>query len=94
MTSTATSTVTSTLNERGNRYGAFEGHAEVTQGIKSAMRKSKNWDSLPPHMQEALEMVAHKVGRILNGDPFYDDSWHDIAGYATLVELILKNEGV
>jgi hypothetical protein len=30
-------------------------------------------------------MIVHKIGRILNGDPNYDDSWADIAGYAQLV---------
>jgi hypothetical protein len=30
-------------------------------------------------------MIAHKIGRILNGDPDYIDSWDDIAGYAKLV---------
>ena len=30
-------------------------------------------------------MIAHKIGRILNGDPNYADSWVDIAGYAQLV---------
>lgn len=30
-------------------------------------------------------MIAHKLGRIINGDPNYSDSWHDIAGYAKLV---------
>jgi hypothetical protein len=34
---------------------------------------------------EALEMIAHKIGRIVNGDPDYADSWIDIAGYAKLV---------
>jgi hypothetical protein len=34
---------------------------------------------------EALEMIANKIARILNGDPDYADSWTDIAGYATLV---------
>lgn len=29
-------------------------------------------------------MIAHKIGRILNGDPNYRDSWDDIAGYAKL----------
>lgn len=31
-------------------------------------------------------MIVHKIGRILNGDPNYADSWHDIAGYATLID--------
>lgn len=30
-------------------------------------------------------MTAHKLGRILNGDPHYADSWIDIAGYNKLV---------
>lgn len=38
-----------------------------------------------PDQQEALDMIAHKLGRILNGDPDYADSWADIAGYARLV---------
>jgi hypothetical protein len=36
--------------------------------------------------REALDMIAHKIGRILNGDPNYADSWHDLEGYARLVE--------
>jgi len=30
-------------------------------------------------------MICHKIGRIVNGDPNYYDSWADIAGYAKLV---------
>lgn len=30
--------------------------------------------------------------RILNGDPDYHDSWHDIAGYAQLVADQLSPE--
>ena len=40
---------------------------------------------LEPDQREALEMLALKIARILNGDPNYADSWHDVAGYATLV---------
>ena len=73
------------LAERGSRYGSFPVHAAITQNIKSAMEASPNWAKLAPDQREALEMIAHKIGRILNGDPDYDDSWDDIAGYATLV---------
>lgn len=73
------------LEERGSRYGDFESHAIITQNIKAAMRHSPNWAKLPNDMKEALEMVAHKVGRILNGDPAYADSWVDIVGYTQLV---------
>lgn len=75
-----------TLEERGGRYGTFVGHANVTQNIKAAMALGRNWSTLDLDMREALEMVAHKIGRILNGDPTYVDSWHDIIGYTKLVE--------
>lgn len=77
--------IEATLALRGSRYGSFEEHARITQNIKVAMQDSPNWDKLPPNMKESLEMIAHKVGRILNGDPFYHDSWHDMVGYAKLV---------
>jgi len=73
------------LAERGERYGSFRGHAEITQALKDVMRLSPKWGDLDCSQTEALEMIAHKVGRILNGDPNYADSWVDIAGYATLV---------
>lgn len=37
-------------------------------------------------------MIAHKIGRILNGDPNYADSWIDIAGYAKLVADRLEKD--
>lgn len=81
-----------TLAERGNRYGSFTGHAAITQGIKTAMITSNNWLTLADDQREALEMVAHKIGRILNGDPDYHDSWHDIIGYTKLVADRLEQE--
>ena len=78
--------VDKTLEERGKRYGKFTGHAAITQDIKSVMMGTSKWYTLKPDQKEALDMIAHKIGRILNGDPDYHDSWHDIAGYAKLVE--------
>jgi hypothetical protein len=40
--------------------------------------------------RESLDMIAHKIARILNGNPNVHDHWHDIAGYATLVANDLK----
>jgi hypothetical protein len=81
--------VAQTLNERGSRYGSFDTHAAITQEIKSVMQATGNWRLLAHDQREALEMIAHKIGRILNGDPNYSDSWHDIAGYASLVDARL-----
>ena len=74
-----------TLVARGSRYGDFKEHARVTQNIKRAMQDSPNWSKLSDDKKEALEMLAHKAGRILNGDPEYQDSWVDICGYSKLV---------
>lgn len=74
-----------TLAERGSRYGSFDEHARITQAIKRAMADSPNWSKLADDQRETLEMIAHKAGRILNGDPDYHDSWHDIIGYTKLV---------
>lgn len=77
--------IETTLEERGTRYGIFAEHARITQGMKRAMIDSPNWHRLDDDQRECLEMLAHKIGRILNGDPNYHDSWHDIVGYTKLV---------
>lgn len=79
------SEIDDTLTERGQRYGKFTGHAEITQRIKDAMHDTPNWERLKSDQKEALEMIAHKIGRILNGDSNYHDSWYDIVGYTKLV---------
>lgn len=75
------------LTERGSRYGAFISHAKITQAYKTLMfcQLEEQGKRLASDQQEALEMIFHKIGRILNGDPDYADSWIDIAGYAKLV---------
>ena len=83
-----------TLAQRGEVYGRFVDHAAISQSIKRAMRAAPGWQELPDDMRESLEMLAHKVARILNGNPDYVDSWHDVSGYATLVEKRLKGERV
>ena len=82
--------IVDTLTERGHRYGKFKDHARISQSLKDEMCIHLNWCHLAPDQREALEMIAHKIARILNGDPNYVDSWHDIAGYATLVADRLK----
>lgn len=89
--------ITTTLSERGARYGNFSGHAKIAQDLQDVMRNSvarpeednvvtPAWDKLSPVAKQALTVIADKIARILNGDPNYDDNWHDIAGYAKLAE--------
>lgn len=83
-----TNDVDTILAERGSRYGRFIDHAYTTQLIKSVITDGMGRDKyadLSPDQKEALDMIAHKLGRIVNGDPHYADSWIDIAGYAKLV---------
>lgn len=80
------------ITERGNRYGKFKDGAEIMQSLKDTMRDVDGWNNLTASQKEALDMIQHKIGRILNGDPTYDDSWKDIAGYATLIVNELNGE--
>jgi hypothetical protein len=78
------------LETRGSKYGPFIGHAEVTRALKNVIhfyvvQRKGSMQNLEADMAEALDMIAHKIARIINGDETYSDSWADIAGYAKLV---------
>ena len=84
--------VDETLNRRHETYGYFIGVAEISQDFKKQLfyyLTARNKD-LAPDQTEALEMILHKIARIVNGDENHIDSWHDISGYATLVADRLK----
>lgn len=90
-----TTDVDATLAERGSRYGKFKDHAKITQELKQAIFRHLDTVSkveLSDDQQEAIEMICHKIGRIVNGDPDYADSWIDIAGYAKLVADRLQGD--
>jgi len=85
-----------TLKDRGSKYGDFKEHAEITQTLKRIIQVelSKRDKTLSDDQIEAIEMIFHKIGRIINGDPNYSDSWIDIAGYAKLVADRLDTENI
>ena len=86
--------IEATLLIRGATYGLFEHQARITQDLKQAMQRAQNWPKLQDDMKESLHLIASKIARILNGDPNYVDSWHDIIGYALLIEKRLTKEQV
>lgn len=92
MTTTTKTEVTETIKERHNTHGYFPDQCAATQRFKKHFREMRNWDNMPSYMHESLEMIAVKLGRIAEGDYTFDDSWHDIAGYATLVEKQLNED--
>jgi len=76
-----------TLDNRAKDYGKFKDGAELMQGIKRlladhALRHNKTFAD---DQWEALEMIVHKMARIVNGNPGKVDHWVDIAGYAKLI---------
>jgi hypothetical protein len=82
------------LAARQKTHGDFAEHAAVTTAIKDAVCLLGNADKLSPIQAEALSMIAHKIGRIMAGDPNHADHWADIAGYATLVERQLTRDAL
>jgi len=79
--------VDETLDARAVEYGKFIEGAEVMQMLKRVVQAAlNNRDKTLAHDQaEAMDMIIHKIGRIINGNPDVVDHWLDIAGYAQLV---------
>ena len=79
--------VNTILQERALQYGTFVSLAKTAQEFKSVLYRelgSRN-KRLADDQAEALDMIIHKIARIINGNADHVDSWADIAGYATLV---------
>lgn len=74
----------SIITERKVHHGDFNDHADYTQRLKLVLHSAPNWLVLTNTQREGLEMIAHKIGRILAGDPSYPDHWLDIEGYARI----------
>lgn len=71
------------IPNRDQQHGGMEAVGIVSRRIKLAMRSSLNWGELSDGHAEALDMIAHKIARILSGaDPHDRQHWEDVAGYA------------
>ncbi len=84
--------INKTLEERGKTYGSFKSFSAISQALKNRLRASAGHANLTDAQVESLDMIMHKVAKILNGSPDHIDSWHDIAGYAQLVVNILEEQ--
>jgi hypothetical protein len=80
------------LKDRGSRYGDFGVQARTAQNIRNAFEASPNWEILPPHMKEALSLMATKFSRMLTGDYTYMDNVVDLIGYMTLMQKEMEKE--
>ena len=84
-------TVDKTLADREITHGNYQDKAEFIQLIKDHMRSQHNWYDLDYDMQESLDMIITKISRILVGNSNHVDNWHDISGYAQLIEQRLTS---
>jgi len=75
---------------RGNIYGDFRVQFELAQTLKNSCKIYTNYTILNPVQKECLDMILHKISRIIVGDPFYLDNWVDIQGYASLAEKEIR----
>jgi hypothetical protein len=81
-----------TLNARESTHGDYQANAHLAQQLKTILHNKINWSRLASDQQESLDLICTKIARILTGDPNHADSWHDIQGYARLVERRLLLE--
>ena len=81
------------LARRQATHGNFRTHSAVSQNLKWCLMHHSGWPKLEQLQREALEMICHKIARIMAGDPKHIDHWLDIAGYATLVVEALSKKG-
>lgn len=81
---------TALVTDRGKTHGMFRDHARCTQRLKAvfhaelAQRNQRGQDRLDNKQVEAIEMILHKIGRVVAGDASFQDHWDDIAGYARI----------
>lgn len=76
------------LKARGKTHGDFTDNAAISQRFKEIIREHDV--NLSDVQKEGLDMIAHKLGRILAGNPNEPDHYDDIAGYATLMSERIK----
>lgn len=83
-----------TLQQRGNVHGDYVEASVFSDTVAQRMAETPNWNTMLPHQRRALNVIVDKVSRILHGSSQFQDHWHDIIGYARLVEKDLEPHAV
>lgn len=85
--------VEETLEDRNKKYGgSFLEQSQIAQQLKNIAHNAPNWNQMRVDKRESIEMICTKLSRILYGDHCNIDSWHDIQGYARLIERQLQDD--
>ena len=79
-----------TLAERQKTHGDFRQVAKVAETLMNNIE----FQRLSASQSFAVRMIIGKLARIVCGNPNEPDHWHDIAGYAKLVEDELTSKAL
>lgn len=85
-------------NERAKTHGSFADHARCTRRLKDVIndehihRVTRGQSVLSSQQAEAIDMILHKIGRVMAGDASFQDHWDDIAGYAHIANKDFSND--
>lgn len=91
MNGNGTGDVKTTLAERELQHGPFANHAVIEIQLSNIVNRHAT-TAMSPTKKIALQMIMHKIARILNQGYNHSDTWHDIAGYALLAEREILDE--
>jgi len=87
-----TDRIQNTLAEREKQHGPFIKHCDIEIKLRRILEDELRGSCLTDIQYIGLSMIIHKIARILNRGNNHSDTWHDIAGYATLVEQSILDE--
>lgn len=88
------------IAQRQNVHGDWADNARLSQAFKAIIRyelqqrAARGQPPLTDMMVDSLEMIVHKIGRILSGDAAEPDHWLDLEGYPRITRerLTLKTQ--
>lgn len=81
-----------TIPNRDDQHGGMEAVGSISQRLKDVLRTGANWQHLSNAQREALDMMMHKVARIMSGDLTVKDHWIDAGGYPLCIARQMEDE--
>lgn len=78
------------LEQRAKTHGDFTKNSELSQMFKKFVKEFSKGKDMPYPIREGLDMILHKISRVICGNHLEPDHFRDIAGYATLITKYLE----
>jgi len=79
--------INETFKSRGETHGDYYQQCSLAEELKKAIRKHMpNPQFFRPTELHSLDLICTKISRIVTSTKRDPDHWHDIVGYATLIE--------